>query len=514
MKIRYKILLVVLAVCLSFSLVSNWVLQRITSIQRDQFGLMISQMAEVATRSAVDALKKGNMDQFQELLREIAKEKGVLEFSLMDNAWTVRYSSDKGQKGRKREGLARKADKGFIEGQGFIGKLVAVRTTNYCTRCHFGWREGEVNSYFYLTFDNSSQKAIASVITWGETVFLITSLLTLVFMGFMIYMLIDRPLGLFTHGIKEVCSGNFAFRFKGKGRDEMAEMARSLNMMIEDLGGKMAMVYGEVSKVMDSSGVVTNNVATISGRSQKLLGVAEEVKEGAGNLENVLEETGRAEQNVREAADSIENGRSLLNNVTGGVMEMVDAIEGVAQGMEELKESGEKIGNITKEINAIAEQTNLLALNATIEAARAGEAGKGFAVVANEVKELSKRTAESTADIEEIITKIRHDVERNFEQAATGKASAETARDLVQELDSFFTTMLQSIGTMNETVSAISSMTRNALQSIKGGIGEIHTLSNENDAEIMALKEAADKMTSIVLELEEKVGELKELLRA
>jgi len=75
--------------------------------------------------------------------------------------------------------------------------------------------------------------------------------------------------------------------------------------------------------------------------------------------------------------------------------------------MTSLRAAAEQIASVVKLINAIASQTNLLALNATIEAARAGEAGRGFAVVANEVKALSRQTADATKQIADQVSNLQ-----------------------------------------------------------------------------------------------------------
>ena len=83
----------------------------------------------------------------------------------------------------------------------------------------------------------------------------------------------------------------------------------------------------------------------------------------------------------------------------------------VAGAIQVLTDSTGQVQQVVSVISEIAEQTNLLALNAAIEAARAGEHGRGFAVVADEVRTLSRRTADSTGEIRQWVSDLVDNVQ-------------------------------------------------------------------------------------------------------
>jgi methyl-accepting chemotaxis protein len=76
----------------------------------------------------------------------------------------------------------------------------------------------------------------------------------------------------------------------------------------------------------------------------------------------------------------------------------------------------DEVSKIAHGITGLSGQTNMLALNATIEAARAGDAGRGFAVVASEVKQLARRSADSSGQISALID----ETQRKIAALATG----------------------------------------------------------------------------------------------
>jgi len=150
-------------------------------------------------------------------------------------------------------------------------------------------------------------------------------------------------------------------------------------------------------------------VASLAAFSGSLQDSQQSLSELSNNLISD-EQTATAAQQL--AASTNEATRKISDNLGALASQAKQAAEDIAK----LDVRAQEVGGIVQIIRGIADQTNLLALNAAIEAARAGEHGRGFAVVADEVRNLSKRTASATTDIEKLVAFIRQESEQSRQQ--------------------------------------------------------------------------------------------------
>ena len=168
-------------------------------------------------------------------------------------------------------------------------------------------------------------------------------------------------------------------------QDEVGTLAKSLNLMVENLKETIQNISSSADQVSSGSSEISSTAQELSKGTSTQASSTEEI---SASMEELV-------SNIEQNSENAENSSSVAKAATGKASEGGSAVNDTVDAMKIITE---KIAIIEE----IARNTNLLALNAAIEAARAGEAGKGFAVVADEVRKLAGRSQEASTEITEI----------------------------------------------------------------------------------------------------------------
>lgn len=376
---------------------------------------------------------------------------------------------------------------------------------------------------------------------------ILTALILLAFMG-VIGMVSFTPLSNTIKEISDVLvaveNGDLTRKLTTKRKDEVGGMVNSYNAMRTNVGDLIRQVASLSSDVEDSSTQLLKQIEDINKGSKDINTAFEEIAKGATSQAQDTQDVANATQGLAEkfavllensdkASDAsgevIQQNEASVNSLTQLKNNSIKAQESnvkVANAIQDLNESTQKIHVILETITSIAGQTNLLALNASIEAARAGEAGKGFAVVAEEIRKLAEQTDMATAEIGSILeqtqdkTKITVDImdsvkEIYLQEAEYVNEVTDSFSNITEKIDLVYDavgTTRQSIDELeeykNKIVSAIEVISAVSEQTAASSEEVSATMQQQSDS-VQSITDSANKLMDIVDELNAGLGKFK-----
>ncbi len=156
-------------------------------------------------------------------------------------------------------------------------------------------------------------------------------------------------------------------------------------------------------ETLSSFDLVKQSKQVIDHQQSETIQVATAMNEMTTTISEVSHHVSNTASQADKAFNLAETGGGLSKTTSASIEKLRATVQTISKSVVDVELQTTKIAQAAQIIEQIAEQTNLLALNAAIEAARAGEQGRGFAVVAEEVRNLAKRTQDSTKEIYEIV---------------------------------------------------------------------------------------------------------------
>jgi methyl-accepting chemotaxis protein len=277
------------------------------------------------------------------------------------------------------------------------------------------------------------------------------------------------PIQKLTDTVQQVASGDTAARTGLKEQDEIGQLGRSFDGLLDDRIASLEKA-GKENETLNNSviallqtvfqlsnrdltarapvtediiGTVSSSINQLSDETGRTLAEVQDIAEQVRKTsEAVRVQSVMVEETARSEREALESMSTSLNQATDQLTQMASlsdqsnkaaeqaaaatqsalkAVDGTVKGMDQLRDSisdmekrfkrlgerSQEISTAVQLINAISERTHVLALNASMQAATAGEAGRGFAVVAEEVQRLSDSSRQATAQISQLVGNIQ-----------------------------------------------------------------------------------------------------------
>ncbi len=313
--------------------------------------------------------------------------------------------------------------------------------------------------------------------------------------------------------LDQVAAGDMTVRVQVSSRDELGELGAVFNATVAKIRDLIELVGQTVREVESQA----DRVELVSGESSQAVnaqrGQIEQVATAMNEMSATALEVARSAASAVASAHSVNqetfSGRELVEDQVGRIQRLASEIEQSVSVINQLASDSASISQVLEVIKGIAGQTNLLALNAAIEAARAGEQGRGFAVVADEVRNLAKRTHQSTEEIEQMIGRLQSGVGATVTAMNGSHQMVENTVSQSSQVQQALDNILGAVGMIvdqNQQIAAAAEQQTAVAHDIDMNIVEINQAGERTAEGAVQTEQASRQLSAQVAQLTQLIG--------
>ncbi len=303
-----------------------------------------------------------------------------------------------------------------------------------------------------------------------------------------------RPLRRLAALAAHVQAGAYGERAGMSQRDELGQLARGLDAMLDRLVASLSAQQQQLDTLLRTAEAVDQDATTVSASAEELAAATEELNASAEEVSSTVQAMA---QDAYEQMNQVQRTAGEIQGLDREIAQVADLSKQIELSSERLctladeagravaaaQEHSRRVEAVVRMIEKFSRQTNLLALNATIEAARAGEMGESFTVVADEVRRLAESSRQALTEVAGLNEAIRQGM-------ATIRGAVEQTRAAIGEVVERGTALAQIAGRQSD-----------ASRSLVEVVNHLAAIAEKNAAGAEQLAAAVEEQTNAFAEI-------------